>query len=134
MTQFDPFAFFQNEGGGFNFGNFDTTPTDGQDDLFSNNIFSDFLETNPEVPFQGALNRSNPTPNQQEFFQTPQQRSLLFNQFQGTLDQLLQAGQVPGVDDTFANFVNQPNFFQDQFRDRPGQPQQATPFTNVRVR
>ena len=130
-TSSDPFSqFLADEGGGFNFGNFSSGGGDFGGDF---GIFDEFRELNPEVPFFGSLQREYLTPNQQEFFQTPQQRSPLFNQFQGSLDQLLQAGQVPGPNDTFTNFVNQPNFFQEQFRDRPGQ-NQATPFTNVRVR
>jgi len=92
------------------------------------NLFIDFLEEEPDIPFFGALGRSDPTPNQRDFFQN--QRNNIFNQFQGILDQQIRAGELPSA--RFAEFVNQPNFFEEQFRSQ--QRPQATPFTNIRFR
>ena len=107
MTMQDPFADFRqqfNEGGGFGFGSFNLPapgPTSNLDPAFA-----DLLEQQPEIPFQGALQRANLTPNQSEFFRNRRQES--FNQFQGILDQQIRAGEVPSA--RFGDFIGNFDF------------------------
>ena len=90
MTQPNPFAGFQSDPF-FRFNN----------DFFAeqvgttrniNSPFGFLLDEEPEVPFQGALQRANLSPNLFRMFQG--QRSNLFNQFQGLLDQQIRLSLI----------------------------------------
>jgi len=68
--------------------------------------FADFLEQEPQIPFQGALQRAQLNPNQRDFFRN--QFSDIFGQFQGLLDQQIRAGLTPDL--RFADFVGNFDF------------------------
>ena len=70
------------------------------------NPFADFLETEPEIPYQGALGRANLTPNQLRTFRG--QRQNIFNQFLSQLDEQMRAGQMPSA--RFSDFIGEFNF------------------------
>lgn len=72
--------------------------------------FADLLEFEPEIPFQGALSRANLAP--QLFRRFQGQRSRFFNQFLARQDEDIRAGLAPT--ERFADFINQPGFFQEQ--------------------
>lgn len=55
--------------------------------------FSDFLEEEPRLPFNAALNRGNFSGQQRNFFQN--QFGNIFNRFLGTLGQQIEGGQAP---------------------------------------
>jgi len=94
----------------FSFGPYSRLPS-------SQNPFGDFLEEEPEIPFQGALRRANLTPNQFATFRN--QRQNIFNQFLAKLDDQLQQGVLP--EDRFSDFVNQFDFTKEFQRFAPGQ-------------
>ena len=94
MVQSDPYSVFryQNLGAGTSFsspypdlagsypqfaGFEQYTPSTGS----LNMAFADFLEEEPDIPYFGALQRQNLTPNQADFFRT--QRNSIFNQYLG---------------------------------------------------
>ena len=83
----------------------------------ANSPLLDILEFEPEIPFQGALQRSNPTPNQLATFRN--QRQTIFNQFLATLDEQIRAGQAPS--DRFADFIGEYDFGREFERFAPGQ-------------
>lgn len=72
--------------------------------------FSDLLELEPGIPFQGALSRANLSPNLFRRFQGERER--FFGQFQAMLDEQIRSGLAPTG--RFADFINQPGFFQQQ--------------------
>lgn len=84
------------------------------------NPFADFVETEPEIPYQGALSRANLTPNQLRTFRG--QRQNIFNQFLSQLDEQMRAGQMPSA--RFSDFIGDFNFQREYQRfapsDRPG--------------
>ena len=63
---------------------------------------TDFLEENPEYPFQGALAKANLTPNQYQTFRN--QRDSITKQFMGQLANQLRQGILPT--DTATNFFD----------------------------
>jgi len=65
------------------------------------NPFADFVETEPDIPYQGALARANLTPNQLRTFRG--QRQNIFNQFLSQLDEQMRAGQMPSA--RFSDFI-----------------------------
>ena len=96
--------------------------------------FRDFLEEEPRLPFNAALNRFKQTGNQRNFFQN--QFGNIFNRFLGTLGQQVEAGGEFGAAPTlrFEDFLGGRNQFdpgfnlQNSFRStapslRGGQPQ-----------
>ena len=115
----DPFVDFLDEGG-FDFGSFDV----GGD--FNQSLFTDVREEDPSGIFFNALSQANLTPNQLQFFEQDQRNVL--NQFSGILDKALAEGRLPT--ETFSGFVEQPGFFQEQFRERVPQ-SKAAPFLQV---
>ncbi len=70
------------------------------------NVFQDFLEEEPNLAFQSALQRENLTPNQLQFFQNDRKR--FFDRFEGLLGQQIQSGQVPNL--RFADFIGDVDF------------------------
>lgn len=82
-----------------------------------NNAFGDILEFETQIPFQGALQRANLTPNLQRKFRG--QRDRFFNQFQGLLDQQIRAGQTPDL--RFADFAQNIDFRAEAFNESPSQ-------------
>lgn len=113
----DPFAEFR----GTSFGDFSDPSVNFDFNQFTQGgstadlgIFGDILESQPEIPFQGALQRANLTPNLLQQFQG--ERRSIFNQFQGFLDQQIQQGLAPSL--RFGDFVR--NFdFQRESLSRP---------------
>jgi hypothetical protein len=98
-------------------------------------IWADYLEEDTEVPYYGALQRANPTPNQLAFFKN--QRKDVFNQFLGEVDQIIRGGGVPDI--RWADYLtgNTPqNFsFQRNFRQMvPSTTQLFAPRTSVHRR
>ena len=57
------------------------------------NPFADFLEEEPELPYQAALKKANLTPNQYQTFRN--QRQNIFAQFQARLGEQLLQGTLP---------------------------------------
>jgi hypothetical protein len=115
MTQSNPFADFQTDPFFDQFGDdFFSSPVGPASEL---GVFGDLLEDQPEIPFQGALQRADLTPNL--FQQFRGQRENLFNQFQGLLDQQIRQGLTPNV--RFADFIGNFNFGRESFRTPPGQ-------------
>lgn len=116
MTQPNPFADFQDDPF-FNFGTSFGTLIEPTANL---GVGGDILDLEPDVAFQGALQRSNPTPNLLRQFQN--QRESLFSQFEGIQEQLIRQGQIPGV--RFGDFLQNFSFERESFRappsDRPG--------------
>jgi hypothetical protein len=115
MTQSNPFAGFQSDPF-FRFNN----------DFFSSQVepvrsmdspFGDILEMEPDIPFQGALQRANLSPNLLQMFQG--QRSNLFNQFQGLLDQQMRQGMIPNL--RFGDFMGNFDFERESFRTPPSE-------------
>ncbi len=78
------------------------TPLAGQ----TPNVFQDFLEEEPNLAFQSALQRGNLTPNQLQFFQND--RKTFFDRFEGLLGQQIQSGQTPNL--RFNDFINDVDF------------------------
>ncbi len=72
----------------------------------TSNPFIDFLEEEPNLPFQAALQRGNLTPNQLQFFQG--QRKNIFDRFEGLLGNQIQQGQLPNL--RFNDFINDFDF------------------------
>lgn len=70
------------------------------------NVFQDFLEEEPNLAFQSALQRGNLTPNQLQFFQS--QRNNIFDRFEGLLGQQIQQGELPNL--RFNDFINDFDF------------------------
>ena len=71
------------------------------------NPFIDFLEEEPNLAFQSALQRGNLTPNQLQFFQN--QRGQFTDRFEGLLGQQIQQGQLPNL--RFNDFINNVDLF-----------------------
>ena len=73
-------------------------------------VVGDFLESEPEIPFQGALARANLTPNQ--FLTFRNARENIFKQFQAQLDEQFRKGMLPTGTATnfFRNFDFQREF------------------------
>lgn len=103
------------------------TMEQGQDNPFN---FRDFLEEEPRLPFNAALNRFKQTGNQRNFFQN--QFGGIFNRFLGTLGQQIQGGEAPtarfedflGGRSQFDPGFNLQNFFRSTAPSlRGGQPQ-----------
>lgn len=126
---------FFDEGGEFGFGTFDLGPSD----LGSSNVLSDpqpFEETFPDFSglreeeragtLFGAIGQADLTPNERAFFERDQTNIL--SQFSGRLDKLLSEGKL--ATETFAEFVGQPDFFEEQFRER-GPQDRAAPITRI---
>ena len=115
MTQANPFADFQSDPF-FDFGaNFFQSQVDPTSQIDS--PFADLLEQEPDIPFQGALQRANLTPNLLQQFQG--QRSQLFNQFQGLLDQQIRQGLLPNL--RFGDFMGNFDFQRESFRTPPSE-------------
>ena len=130
------------EGGGFGFGSFKLPDFSkfqpfNQDEPFFDDSSNDKIFDNSEIlkasrqdarggTFFNALNQANLTPNQLQFFEQDQRNVL--NQFSGILDKALAEGRLPT--ETFSGFVEQPGFFQEQFRERAPQ-SKAAPFLQV---
>jgi hypothetical protein len=115
MTQSNPFSTFQSDPF-FQFNN----------DFFNSQVgpvrnidspFGFLLEEAPEIPFQGALQRANLSPNLLRMFEG--QRSNLFNQFQGLLDQQIRQGMIPNLQ--FGDFMGNFDFGREAFRTPPGE-------------
>lgn len=66
-----------------------------------NDVFTDFLESQPETAFNVALDQFGPTGNQRNFFQNEFQNIL--NQFLGVLGGQAQAGETPNA--LFTDFL-----------------------------
>jgi len=116
MTQANPFSGFQT----------DPFFDQFQGDFFSgtpfaqSDVFSDFLEEEPNLAFQGALNQQNlPFSHRQ---QLQQQRQDIFNKFQGLqrFDPSLR----------FTPFIENFNFGRERFRTPLNQRQEGTPRTS----
>jgi hypothetical protein len=117
MVQANPFMAFQSDPF-FNFGGGSPLqPMSAAPVSSIQSPFADILETEPDIPFQGALQRGNLTPNQMRQFQN--QRGEVFRQFQGLLDQQIRAGLTPDL--RFADFMGNFNFGREAFRTPPGQ-------------
>jgi len=115
MTQANPFSAFQQDPF-FNFGpGFFDAPVSPVSSLQS--PFADLLEGEPEIAFQGALQRAGPTPNLFKQFQG--QRNELFNQFQGLLDQQIRQGLTPNL--RFADFIGNFDFGRQAFATPPSE-------------
>jgi hypothetical protein len=113
MVEANPFADFQDDPF-FSFG------TNFGEDIFpaaNLGIGGDLLELDPDLAFQGALQRNRPTPNLLQQFQG--QRSQLFNQFQGLLDQQIRQGLVPNL--RFGDFMGNFDFQRESFRTPPSE-------------
>lgn len=108
FSQFAPPSFFQN----FN------QPVAPASTL--NSPFADFLEENPRIPFQGAVQRASLSPNQRNFFRG--QFDNIFGQFEGLIDQAIRGGGTPDarVADFFGNFDFQDEFSRLLPTQRPG--------------
>lgn len=67
-------------------------------------IFKDYLEAEPDIPYQGALARANLTPNQMLTFRN--RRQDIFRQFQAQLDEQFRHGIMPTATETdfYRNF------------------------------
>ena len=106
MDQFNPF----DEGDFNNFFDsadpFSVFQSQNQNTGNTSNAFSDIGEFEPDIPFFGAQERANLTPNQAEFFKT--RRNEVFNRFQSVLDQQIRSGQAPTA--RFTDFVNDFDF------------------------
>ena len=64
-------------------------------------FLSDFLETQPEIPYSGAIYGRNLTPNQLQHFQG--QRTNVFNQYLAQINSQVQQGMLPT--DRFQDFL-----------------------------
>jgi hypothetical protein len=73
---------------------------------FGEGLFDEFQELEPEIPFQGALDRANLTPNQLQTFRN--QRGNIFKQFLGRLNRQIEGGQFP--DARFTDFIEDFDF------------------------
>lgn len=113
MVQQNPFADFQ-EDPFFQFGTRFSRPMTSTGNL---GISGDILEVEPDIPFQGALQAGNLSPNLFRMFQG--QRSNLFNQFQGLLDQQMRQGMIPNL--RFGDFMTDFDFEREAFRLPPDQ-------------
>lgn len=82
-----------------------------QNDTFGSGLFDDFLETTPEAAFFAASPDFGSTPNRQSFFQN--QFRNIHNQFLGALGKQIQGGEDPTL--RFTDFLQEPEFFQQQF-------------------
>lgn len=82
------------------------TPLSASRDGDPFNVFQDFLEEEPNIPFQAALQRGNLTPNQLQFFRND--RKNFFDRFEGLLGQQIQQGQTPNL--RFTDFINDIDF------------------------
>ena len=132
------------EGGGFGFGSFKLPDFSkfqpfGQDEPFFDDSSDDKIFDNSEIlkasrqdarggTFFNALNQANLTPNMRDFFEKDQLNAL--NQFSARIDRVLAEGRDPAEVGTFAEFVEQPGFFQEQFRER-GDQSRAAPIQRV---
>ena len=116
MVQGNPFMAFQNDPF-FNFGGGAMPPMSVAPVSMMQSPFADILETEQDIPFQGALQRANLTPNQMRQFQN--QRGEIFRQFEGLLDQQIRAGLTPDL--RFADFMGNFNFGREAFRTPPSQ-------------
>lgn len=115
MPQANPFAEFQGDpffSFGTNFGS-DITTTASIDNPFGGEL----LEQEPDIAFQGALQRSNPSPNLLRQFQG--QRQSLFDQFEGLLERQIRGGELPSL--RFADFIGNFNFGREAFRTPPSE-------------
>ena len=115
MPSHDAFADFQNFGGSINrFGVDPFTDFRKREEPFTevaptsllDPAFATLLEELPEIPYQGALQRADLTPNQRDFFRNRRQE--LFDQFQGVLDQQVRSGEVPSA--RFGDFIGNFDF------------------------
>ena len=107
MVEQNPFSGFQTDPFFDQFGgDFFSNPIDDID-----NSFADFFEEEPEIPFQGALQKANLPFNQRQTFKNKRQE--IFNQFQGLLrfDPTLR----------FTNLIDAFDFNRESFRTPPGQ-------------
>lgn len=107
----DPFADWWGMQDGWGVGQPPTTNN------FTSDILADYLDEEPDIPFQGALSRANLTPNQYQTFRN--QRQNIFGQFQAMLDNQLRQGQLPTG--RFPDFADQFDFTKEFQRFAPGQ-------------
>ena len=84
---------------------------------FADNPFADYLETEPDIPYQGAVAKANLTPNQYQTFRN--QRNTIFGQFQAKLMEQFQQGLMPT--ERFTDFVGQFDFNKEFQRFQPSQ-------------
>jgi len=117
MTQANPFADFQSSPF-FDFGAdfFGAGPVQPVSNI-PNPFGAELLEQETQIPFQGALQRSNPTPNLLRQFQG--QRESLFNQFQGLFDPQIRRGELPSL--RFPDFIGNFDFQRQAFATPPDQ-------------
>jgi hypothetical protein len=113
-SHYDPFEQFRPNLTGDSFGDFTTDTSfapqnSSGNQNFDSSIFDIFQEQNTQIPFQGALERFDPTPNQRSFFQND--RSNILDQFQAKFSQQLEAGQLPTAQ--FRPFINEFDFGQE---------------------
>ena len=104
----DPFADWWNTTGG---------DSGGSPSTFTDNPFADYLETEPDIPYQGALAKGNLTPNQFQTFRN--QRNTIFGQFQARLMAQFEQGQMPT--ERFTDFVGNFDFNKEFQRFQPSQ-------------
>ena len=112
MTTFrdaDPFADWWNTTGSGG------TPTGSQS--FPDNPFADYLEIEPDIPYQGALSKANLTPNQYQTFRN--QRNNIFGQLQAKWMEQFQQGLMPT--ERFTDFVGNFDFNKEFQRFQPSQ-------------
>ena len=107
----DPYADWWNTIGG------DVGGGGGGLESFTDNPFGDYLETEPDIPYQGALAKGNLTPNQFQTFRN--QRNTIFGQFQARLMAQFEQGQMPT--ERFTDFVGNFDFNKEFQRFAPGQ-------------
>ena len=107
FNDFDPFADWWGTTGG----------AGGGSSSFTDNPFADYLETEPDIPYQGALAKGNLTPNQYQTFRN--QRNTIFGQFQAKLMEQFGQGLMPT--ERFGDFVGNFDFNKEFQRFAPGQ-------------
>ena len=109
FSDFDPFADWWNTQG--------DPQVDGGPSTFTDNPFADYLETEPDIPYQGAVAKANLTPNQFQTFRN--QRNTIFGQFQARLMEQFQQGQMPT--ERWTDFSGNFDFNKEFQRFAPGQ-------------
>ena len=114
MTQANPFTAFQTDPF-FNFNVPTSVNTVSNTEAPFGGAFLDLLEDEPGLAFQGALQRSNPTPNIFRQFQ----QSNFMDQFLGLQEQRIRQGLSPDL--RFADFMGNLDFGREAYRTPPGQ-------------
>lgn len=109
----NPFDFEFRGGTGF--------PEVNQPTQFGNNLFSDFFEERPDIPYAGALygRGSDLTPNERDYFRN--QRSNIMQRFLAQLYDQLEGGELPTARVT--DFLRDFDFsraYRDATRGNPG--------------